>query len=467
MAKRKKTSKEKQSPLASLPAIRPMVAGIDIGSKEHWVCGPQRAEDKPNVRVFRTTTPQLEELADWLVGEGVESVAMESTHVYWIPLYEILEARGIEVVLVNARHLRSVPGRKTDMRDCQWLQVLHSCGLLRSSFRPGEAICSLRALHRQMGNLVAERSKCVQWMQKALDQMNVQVHRAVTDITGKTGMAIVRAIVDGERDPSKLATHRDHRCHKSEAELAEYLSGNWRDEHLYNLGSALRLYDTFDAEIATYEAELLEKLEALQPPERRDEPPPPHPNPTKEKAIKRRGEEKMRTDLYRFAGVDLLHIDGIGAGAAVTILTEIGPDLSAFPTEKKFVAWLRLCPRVPVSGGKPIRKRRNSLGASRIGGVLRMGSLTLQRSKTALGAYFRRIARHKGAAVAVFATARKLATLVYRMLRYGQPYTDIGEAAYEAAFANRRLAALNNAAKSLGYTLTPQPATDASGVVSG
>lgn len=467
MSKRTKARRGKQSPPTALPAIQPMVAGIDVGSKEHWVCGPQRADGKPNVRVFRTTTPQLQELADWLIEEGVESVAMESTYVYWIPVYEILEARGIEVVLVNARHLRGVPGRKTDMNDCQWLQLLHSCGLLRGSFRPGEAICALRALQRQKDNLVAERTKCVQWMQKALDQMNVQVHRAVTDITGKTGMAIVRAIVDGERDPVRLATHRDGRCRKSEAELVEYLTGNWRDEHLYNLGSALRLHDAFEAEIATYEAELMEKIEALQPPDRRNDLPPSHPNPTKEKAIKRRGEEKKRIELYRFAGVDLLQIDGIGAGAAATILTEIGPDLSAFFDEDKFVSWLRLSPRTSISGGKPIRKRRNSVGANRISGALRMGALTLSRSKTAIGAYFRRIARRKGGAVAVFATARKLAILVYRMLRHGQPYVDIGEAAYEAAYSKRRLSALSDAAKALGYALTPKIVPETGVVVSG
>ncbi len=457
MSKHNKTHGRKGSgPAASLPAVRPLVAGIDIGSKTHWVCGPQRADDKPNVRVFRTTTPELEALADWLTAEGVESVAMESTHVYWIPLYEILEARRIEVVLVNARHLRSVPGRKTDMKDCQWLQLLHSCGLLQGSFRPGEQICALRALERQLDNLVAQRGRCVQWMQKALDQMNVQIHRAVTDLAGKTGMAIVRAIVAGERDPVRLAAYRDRRCRHTEAEMMEYLKGNWRDEHLYNLASALRLYETFNAEIATYEAELAEKLKALQPPERRDQPPPSHPNPNKEKAIRRRGEADKRTDLYRFAGVDLLHIDGIGVGCAATILSEIGTDLSAFSTEKKFVAWLRLSPRTAISGGKPIRKRRNSLGANRIAGVLRMAALTLQRSKTALGAYYRRIARRKGGAVAVFATARKIAIHVYRMLRYGQSYHDIGEAAYQAAYRNRKLAVLKNTANSLGYTLTPQ-----------
>jgi transposase len=232
----------KKDDVAALPVLRPNVAGIDIGSTMHWVCGPAQADGIPNVKTFGTTTPDLNALADWLTGQGVESVAMESTYVYWIPLHEILEARGIEVVLVNARHFRYVPGRKTDMKDCQWIQLLHSCGLLKGSFRPAEEICALRALQRQMDNLVEERTRCVQWMQKSLDQMNVQVHRAVTDLTGKTGMAIVRAIVAGERDPSKLAAYRDQRCKKTISEIAKHLYGNWRDEHLYNLGSALRLY---------------------------------------------------------------------------------------------------------------------------------------------------------------------------------------------------------------------------------
>jgi transposase len=223
---KKKDNRKNETPLpTSLPAIRPLVAGLDVGSAQHWVCGPAREDGQPNVRVFGTTTDQLQELADWLAEQGVESVAMESTSVYWIPVYELLEARGIEVVLVNARQLHHVPGRKTDFSDCQWLQLLHSCGLLRGSFRPGEAITRLRALQRQLANLVAERTRCVQWMQKSLDQMNVQVHRAVTDLTGLTGMAIVRAIVDGERDPVRLARHRDRRCGKSAAEIARYLTG--------------------------------------------------------------------------------------------------------------------------------------------------------------------------------------------------------------------------------------------------
>lgn len=436
-----------------------MVAAIDVGSTEHWVGGPVRSEGEPNVRVFGTTTPQLEELVAWLIAEGVESVAMESTHVYWIPIYELLESKGIEVVLVNARQLHNVPGRKTDFKDCQWLQLLHSCGLLRGSFRPREAIARLRALQRQVANLVSERSRCVQWMQKALDQMNVQVHRAVTDLTGLTGMAILRAIVAGERDPMRLALHRHSNCHKSAEQIAEYLAGNWREEHLFNLASALRLFDALETEITAYEARVLEELDALQPPERRDEQVPAHPNPKKEKAIRQRGDQETRTKLWRFAGVDLSRIDGINTGVAQIVLTEAGPDLVAFPSEDHFVSWLRLCPRTPISGGKPVKKKRNGLGSNRIAAALRMAAASIGRSKTALGASFRRIAWRKGNKVAVFATARKLAQLVYRMLRYGQDYIDIGEAAYEQRFHARRLTATIQTARRLGYRLVPEAAT--------
>ena len=458
MTKKKFASREKSATTA-LPAVRPLVAGIDIGSTQHWVCGPARNDGQPNVRVFGTTTDQLNQLADWLEEQGVESVAMESTYVYWIPVYELLQSRGLEVVLVNARQLHNVPGRKTDFSDCQWIQLLHSCGLLRGSFRPHEAISRMRALQRQMANLVQERTRCVQWMQKSLDQMNVQVHRAVSDITGETGMSIVRAIVSGEREPHHLAALRNPRCHKSAKEIAKYLVGNWREEHLFNLSSALRLYDVLGQELASYEARLLQELVALQPSERREEPVPTHPNPVKEAAIRYRGEQPLRTTLWRFAGVDLTRIDGISAGVAQVVLTEVGTDLSAFPSEDDFVSWLRLCPRTPISGGKPIKKRRNGLGANRISGVLRMAATSLQRSKTALGAAFPRVARHKGGAVAVFDTARRLAKLIYRMLRYGQDYVDIGEQAYDRTYATRRLASLHEAAKSLGFTLVAQPPT--------
>lgn len=356
-------------------------------------------------------------------------------------------------MLVNARQLHNVPGRKTDVSDCQWLQLLHSYGLLRGSFRPSEAISRLRALQRQIANLVAERSRCVQWMQKSLDQMNVQVHRAVTDLTGKTGMAIVRDIVAGERDPARLAMHRDARCRKSSDEIAKYLTGHCREDHLFNLASTLRIYDVLEAEIAAYDARLMQELQALQPPERQDQPVPRHPNAGKEKAIKARGDQQNRLTLWRFSGVDLTRIDGISSGTAQIVLTEIGSSVASFPSEDHFASWLRLFPRTPISGGKPLKKRRNGLGANRIAGALRMAATSLQRSKTALGAAFRRIARHKGGAVAVFAIARKLSHLIYRMLRYGEDYVDIGEKAYEAQFEARRLASLKEAARGLGFTL--------------
>jgi transposase len=381
---------------------------------------------------------------------------MESTSVYWIPLFELLEGRGIEPVLANARQLHNVPGRKTDYSDCQWLQQLHSCGLLRGSFRPSDAIARLRALQRQQANFVAQRTRAVQWMQKALDQMNVQVHRAVSDLTGVTGMAIVRAIVAGERDPLRLSALRHGRCLKSEEQIAEHLTGNWREDHLFNLESALGIYDALEKTIASYDARLLEELKKLQSEERKDQSLPAHPNPTKEKNIKRQGHAETRTALWRFAGVDLTRIDGISGTAAQLILTEIGTKISAFPSEKHFVSWLHLCPRTPISGGKPLKKRRNGLGSNRIAGALRMAATTVQRSKTALGAEFRRISRLKGGLVAVFAIARKLAQFVYRMLRYGQNYTDAGEAAYELKSQMRRIAGISQAAKSLGYALIKQ-----------
>jgi transposase len=458
MKNAEESSKTKRSPAPiALQAIRPMVAGIDVGSREHWVCAPARVDGEANVRVFGTTTAQLEDLVGWLSEQGVKSVAMESTSVYWIPLYELLESRGIEAVLVNARQLHNVPGRKTDFHDCQWIQLLHSCGLLRGSFRPGDAIVAMRAIHRQHANLVEERTRCVLWMQKALDQMNVQVHRAVTDLTGTTGMAIIRAIVAGERDPVRLSLLRHRRCNKSGEEIARYLTGTWRDEHLFNLNSALQLYDAVEKLIASYETRLFEAIQALQPEERKAAAVPAHPNVKKEKDIKSHGDQPARTALWRLAGVDLTRIDGIRIGAAKIVLTEVGADLSAFPSEHHFVSWLRLCPRTPISGGKPLKKRRNGLGANRIASALRMAACSLQRTKTALGAAYRRIARYKGANVAIFAMARKLAQLVYRMIRYGQDYIDTGDQAYERHFEARRLAGLKETARSLGYSLTKQP----------
>lgn len=438
-----------------MPVLHDDVAGADLGAREHWVAAPPLADGTPNVRTFGTTTKELHAMADWLLQQGVASVAMESTGILWVPMFEVLEARGLTALLVNARHLRGVPGRKTDMLDCQWLQRLHSCGLLRGSFHPGPAITRLRTLHRQQTNLVQARSRAVMWLQKALDQMNVQVHRAVTQLTGKTGMAIVRAIVQGERDPHVLAQLRDRRCSKSEAAIAEHLTGTWHPEHLFNLARALEHYDHLNQQIEAYEAELSRQVQALQPPERAQAPVPDHPNPAKSGAMRRRGEQALRQEVWRFAGVDLTRIDGIGATAALAIVTEVGVDLAAFPSEKQFISWLRLCPRMAISGGKPLRKRRNAAGANRVAGLLRVAALSLVRSQSALGAQYRRIASRKGAKVAIFATARHLAALVYRALRFGHQYLDVGQEQYNQRFEARRLRSLLISAKDLGYQLVP------------
>lgn len=443
-----------------LKVLRPNVAGIDVGSEQHWVCGCEDESGNRPVRVFGATTADLYDMAHWLLEQGVESVAMESTYLYWIPIYEVLEEAGLEVVLVNARALRNVPGRKTDMLDCQWLQLLHACGLLRGSFRPSDHICRLRALQRQRGNLIEERTRHVQWMQKALDQMNVRVHRAVTDLTGVTGLRIVRAIVDGERDPVRLAQHRDKRCKLSEAEIARQLTGTWREEHLFNLQMALRLFDEVERAIASYDERLMTEVEALQPEERRQEPCPPHPKPSKQRTILRRGDQDLRTALWRFSGVDLTTVDGINAQTAQLILTEVGIDMAAFPTEKDFISWLRLCPRKPISGGKPVKKKRsNGMGASRLCAAFRMAAVSVQRTKTALGAFYRRKARARSGAIAVAAVARKLAQYVYRLLRFGRPYFDEGQERYEERFRQRQLAALKATARDLGFCLLPADQT--------
>ena len=453
--RKKMKSKAKIRYHSALPVLEPDVAGIDIGSREHWVCGPQRKDGKPNVKSFGTITSELERLVAWLADQGVVSVAMESTHVYWIPVYELLESNGIQVLLVNARMIHKVPGRKTDVADCQWLQMLHSCGLLKGSFRPSESVCQLRALQRQVGNLMEERTKTIMWMQKALDQMNVQVHRAVSDLTGKTGMSILREIAAGERDPRALAEFRDKRCKHSKEEIAEYLKGTWREEHLFNLTSAIRFFDVIEAEIELYNNKLQEIMRDLQPPERKDKPVPAHPKSAKEALIKRQGDHQKRTDLWRLCGFDLTTIDGISPTTAMAIVTEIGTDVSAFPSEKDFVSWLRLSPCRPISGGKQLRKRPNGTGANRMSGVLRLSAVSVGRSKTALGAYFRRLSRRKDGKIAVFATARKIAQLVYRVMRWGQAYVDEGQEAYEARHKRKRLAGLISTAKEMGFELTP------------
>ncbi len=398
-------------------------------------------------------------MAGWLLERGVESVALESTGVYWIPVHEVLEGRGLEVLLVDTRALARVPGRtKTDRRDCEWIQRLHSCGLLRGAFRPPEQVCMLRTLVRDKGNLVAEQGDWVRRMQKSLEQMNVRVHRAVADLTGATGMALVRAIVNGERDARQLAKLRDPRCHKSEEEIAEELTGHWREDHLFSLRQSLKMYDAIQERIQEYERAILDKLCALEREECRGGEPPKLPNPGKARALRKRGEERLRTALYRASGEDLTALDAIGVETAQVVVSEYGTDLSVFPGEKQFIAHVLLAPKQAISGGKPVKKKRRGSASSRVSAALRMAALSLRHSPTALGAYYRQIARHKGADVAVFATARKLATLIYRLLRWGSHYVDEGAEAYEKRYREARLRRLASLATGLGYQLAPLPA---------
>jgi hypothetical protein len=313
----------------------------------------------------------------------------------------------------------------------------------------------LRTLVRDKANLVAERGDWLRRMQKSLDQMNVRVHRAVSDLDGATGMAILRAIAGGERDARKLAKLRDRRCSKTEQEIAEQLNGHWREDHVFSLQQALKMYDAVQERIAAYEQEILRKLGEMEREEQRGQTAPPLNNTNKAKAIKKRGQEPRRQALYRMSGVDITHIDAVAVETVEVLLSEYGPDLSRFPTEKQFVSHVTLAPRVPKSGGKPVRKKKRNSASTRVAAALRMAALSLRHSQTALGAYYRRMAQRRGGDIAVFATARKLATLIYRLLRWGQPYVDEGAAAYESRYRQHRIGRLAATAKELGYQLTP------------
>ena len=437
--------------------IRGNVAGIDLGSERHWVCAPTLDGKGREIANFGAPTSELVRMAEWLKARQVESVAMESTGVYWIAPHEVLEGQGFKVLLVDTRQLARVPGRdkKTDPTDCEWIQRLHACGLLRGSFRPEEAVCMLRTLVRDKANLVAESGDWVRRMQKSLDQMNVRVHRAVSHIDGVTGMAILRAIAGGERDGQKLAKLRDPRCRKSEQEIAEQLSGHWREDHLFSLQQALKMYDAVQERIAAYEKEILRKLGEMERNELQGQTASPLPNANKAQMIRKRGQEAKRQALFRMSGVDVTQIDAIGVETVEVVLSEYGPDLSRFPTEKQFVSHTTVAPHVPTSAGKPLKKKKRNSASTRVAAALRMAALSLRHSQTALGAYYRKIAQRKGGDIAVFATARKLATLIFRLLRWGQSYVDEGTDAYEDRYRQMRIGRLKATAQQLGYELAP------------
>ena len=433
-------------------------AGLDIGAAEIWACVSADRDAQP-VRAFGTFTPDLYALADWLGQCQVTTVAMESTGVYWIPIYEVLEARGLEVYLVNARHLKHVPGRKSDVQDCQWIQQLHSYGLLTASFRPADDMRVLRAYLRQRAMLIEHRAGHIQHMQKALAQMNVQVTQVLSDITGTTGLAIIRAIVAGARDPQVLARLRHGRCHASEAEIAKALSGHYRPEHVFALKQALALYDFYTAQVQECDAYLEQHYAAIKPIYDEHLPPPPlGPDPKPHAHAKNAPAFDVRACLYRLLGVDLTAMQGLEASSAQVLVAEIGSDMSKWPTEKHFASWLGLAPHNDISGGKVLRSKPLK-GNRRAAQVLRLAAQTLGRTQTALGSYYRRLRARKGPTQAITATAHKLARILYHVLKHRTPYQPQSQETYERHVRQRAIRHLKRTATRLGFTLLPQPVT--------
>lgn len=448
--RRRRANRPRVSP-SVLDRINPNAAGIDCGSAEHYVAVPPDRSPTP-VQSFTTFTTDLVRLADWLIACGVTSVAMEATGVYWIPIYEILEARGLTVLLVNARHIKHVPGRKSDVSDCEWLRDLHSVGLLRGSFRPTEGIVALRAYVRHRQSLVESAGTYVQRMQKALVQMNLQLPLVVSDITGVTGLKILRDIVAGRHDPQQLATHRDYRCRASHTEIQAALTGHYRPEHLFVLQQNLELFDTCQIQLAACDRAIAAQVQTLTA--TREAPATPLPAPRVHRRIADNDPHfEIRTPLHQLTGgVDLTQIDGIGPYTALKLIAEIGTDMDRWATEKHFTSWLTLAPKNKVSGGRLLSSRTEP-SANRAAGILRMAAMTLGRGQTALGAFYRRLAGRIGKPQAITATARKLAVLVYRALKGELCYRDPGADAYDLQQRTRVLRRLRQTATKLGFDL--------------
>ena len=445
MAQRKRPATQ-----AAITLTHPNAAGIDIGSAAHFVAVPPERDDEP-VREFASFTADLHRLADWLDACGVDTVAMESTGVYWIPLYELLESRGFTVLLVNARHVKNVSGRKSDVLDCQWLQQLMSFGLLRGAFRPADQVCELRSLSRQRTMLLRSQGRFVQHMQKALTQMNIQLANVISDVAGETGQRILRAIVAGERDGRALAQLRNARIRASEDEIAKSLQGNWRAEHLFALKQALDAFDFCGTQLAECDAQIQAQLQALHV--REDAP----------AQGKKRGRARnapkfdLRTQLFQMCGVDLTRIDGIDVTTALAVVSEVGADLSKFPSDKHFASWLGLCPGTKITGGK-VMSGKTKRCANRAAQALRLAAAALRSSQSALGAYYRRLCARMDKPKAVTAAAHKLARLIYAMLTHGQEYTDRGQDYFEERYRQRVLHNLAQKAKAMGMQLVPSDA---------
>jgi transposase len=445
MAKPKKRKHRKLD--RSLPVMRPNAGGIDIGATEIFVAVPAD-RDAESVRSFPTFTEDLHVLADWLQRCRVETVAMESTGVYWIPLFQILEARGIEVHLVNAQHVHHVPGRKSDVLDCQWLQYLHSVGLLRASFRPEQAVCEIRALMRHRENLVQMACVHVQHMHKSLDQMNLQIHHVISDITGLTGLAIVDAIVAGKTNPKELAKLRDHRIKASIDTVAKSLVGDYRLEHIFTLKQSLTAYRHYQQLIADCDEEVQQRVQAF---DTNDDGPTATADASTTTASSASSFD-LRSHLERIFGVDLTLIPGFECLRIQTIFSELGADMSKFPTDDSFCSWLNLCPKDGTSAGRRIRGPKIKT-KNRAASVFRMAAQTLHNNKSYLGDYYRSQRARHGALKAIKNAAHKLARIFYHLVKTRQPYDETVFAKLEARNQQRRLQKLQTLAKQMGYSL--------------
>ena len=454
--------KEKRVRAKYIELMNPYVAGIDIGSRSHFVAAPIISENSHEIEIreFSCFTPDLYSLADWLEECQVTSVAMESTGVYWIPLYELLESRGFDVNLVDARHVKNVTGRKTDVEDCQWLQQLHASGLLSAAFRPANEILPLRSYMRQREALIKAASTSVQHMQKALSQMNLHLSNVLSDIAGLTGMQIIRAIVAGLHDPKKLAEFRHKNCKQPQEIIEKSLTGNYRVEHIFSLQQALEAFDFYQGQILKCDKEIKEALAHLAPTVLN----------SNEKEIK---PETPRTYqghgnsfyfnplefLQTLNGVDITKIPGIECNLAVKILSEVGTDMKKWKSEKQFTSWLGLSPENKVSGGKRLSSKTKT-SSNRAAECFRLAAFSLYRSQTALGGFLRRMKAKLGAPKAITATARKIAVIFYALLTKGTEYVESGLHYYEEQYKERLLKGLQKRAKELGCILVPLSLTD-------
>lgn len=437
---------------AQLPIIEPDAAGIDIGATRVFVAVPADRDLEP-VRSFETFTADLEGLADWLQRCRIRTVAMESTGVFWIPLFQILEKRNIQVLLVNAQHVKNVPGRKTDVEDCRWLQHLHAVGLLRGSFRPDDEICAIRSLWRHRDNLIQLATIHLQHMQKALDQMNLQIHHVISDLSGTTGLAIVDAILAGERDPHQLAKLRDWRIKAREETIVKSLVGDYREEHLFVLRQSLEGYRKYqemiqdlDIEVKRRMARLPSKIDPVEKPLGKERNP--------RKTPRRTEPFELRRELYRAFGVDLTQVPGINPLTAQVLLTEVGPNLSRFPTAAAFCSWLRLCPEPRISGGQVLSSKTRPT-KNRAALALRLAAQALHKSQTFLGDYFRRMKARLGAPSAITAVAHKLARIVYHLITTQQEYSATVFEEQERRTRDRKRKRLSVQAKEMGFRLVP------------